>query len=551
MSDPSLERADPPAPDLRPPAEVMRLARLGAMFPTRLSFLRVLLRDLAAQGGRPDWTRWDIDSRGHGTAVCSITLDGRVWSLVAYADPLADEARSDRVIATAWDACFTLFDGVPGPDDVAAIGPHARTQEAGRYDRRVHVLSRANKSVRLFGHVVDALAAGVQPDPAKLEAIGYLMRTTAVYGNGKFGMADREPGTLPFRLEMLTVALIREFTLRLAEHVARARNPAAAPLCDESVRRLGIGNATGLGMAPFLISHPELLNNWMLARETAVARVRAVRTPDTGTRRTLRALATRVASHLEGWHVDDGLEETRIRALASRFAALRADLRSVLRQPYPFDALLRRAHGDPDLEELLIALLLEPHGDLIDALCHCMDAGPPPPLDARMPLARFRRMVECDYGWIDGVPTAGAPAMAWYVSQDKLEPRFGSVTPAMAPHRRLPIDIARKVAALRADLEGAPDGPLAAFLLAHPDHRWIVRRAQSVARHPYGEVRDDLVGETLRPVDLLRAKLALFGATRFDPRSDRWLRITLYQGAPRLSDLTPDNADDAFLPAFR
>ena len=36
----------------------------------------------------------------------------------------------------------------------------------------------------------------------------------------------------------------------------------------------------------------------------------------------------------------------------------------------------------------------------------------------------------------------------------------------------------------------------------------------------------------MRPIDLLRFKLAFFGASRFDPRSDRWLRICLFQGAP-------------------
>ena len=31
---------------------------------------------------------------------------------------------------------------------------------------------------------------------------------------------------------------------------------------------------------------------------------------------------------------------------------------------------------------------------------------------------------------------------------------------------------------------------------------------------------------------LLRCKLSQFGAIRFDPRSDRWVRVTLFQGAP-------------------
>jgi len=41
----------------------------------------------------------------------------------------------------------------------------------------------------------------------------------------------------------------------------------------------------------------------------------------------------------------------------------------------------------------------------------------------------------------------------------------------------------------------------------------------------------------MQPIDLLRCKLSFFGATQFDPRSDRWLRICLFAGAPHPSEL--------------
>jgi hypothetical protein len=43
----------------------------------------------------------------------------------------------------------------------------------------------------------------------------------------------------------------------------------------------------------------------------------------------------------------------------------------------------------------------------------------------------------------------------------------------------------------------------------------------------------------MRPIDMLRCKLSFFGCTRFDPRSDLWLRITMFQGAPFPSDPGP------------
>ena len=125
-------------------------------------------------------------------------------------------------------------------------------QEAGRLSAKELVLSRANKSVRLFDAVVDALAAGRQPDIRDILNVGYLMRTTAVYGNGKFGLGDfplvkRHPELDgPYRAEMLCVYMIRHFQCELAEHVARARTGSKAAKLDPTIRRaFGIGNATG------------------------------------------------------------------------------------------------------------------------------------------------------------------------------------------------------------------------------------------------------------------------------------------------------------------
>ena len=54
-----------------------------------------------------------MDKNGYGTAVYSFTKKDRVYSLVCFANQINDTERSDRVIATKWDAAFTLHDGIP------------------------------------------------------------------------------------------------------------------------------------------------------------------------------------------------------------------------------------------------------------------------------------------------------------------------------------------------------------------------------------------------------------------------------------------------------
>lgn len=214
---------------MRPATEVMHLARMGSSHPTRLSFLRVLLRRLASSEWQIDRPVWNVDATGVGHGVYRVKNAERTYNLVAFAHDLPPEMRSDRVIATAWDATFTLFDGDPTDEDIARLADNVPVQEAGRISPSELTLARANRSVRLFEHVVTALSQGRQPDAAEIAAVGYLMRTTAVYGSGKFGasdradIAERPELAAPFQVEMLTVWLIRVFTVDIVEHIAAAK----------------------------------------------------------------------------------------------------------------------------------------------------------------------------------------------------------------------------------------------------------------------------------------------------------------------------------------
>lgn len=541
---------EPPAQvPLRPPSQVMRLRRMGASFPTRLSFLPTLLRALAKDGVRVERPVWDMDPAGFGHAVYSLNFCGHDYSLVAVSTDLPAEDRTDRVIATAWDTAYVLYDGLPDQAELARIVATAPLQEAARFTARDLILSRANKSVRLWDHVVGALSRGEQPDKDAVRATGYLMRTTAVYGNGKFGISDRtalqdRPGLSgPFMAEMLTVWLIRGFTHDLAEHVGGAR-------LDPALKtQLGIGNATGLGMAPFLVSHPLLLDAWMQVRETALARVRALAEIDAVQRAELNRLADRARRHLDQWTVADAIAAGRIEVMRMEWPKVIRELET-LDGVRPIDRIVSRSERfSVDTQELLVALVLEPFGALIDGLTDCMATPFVPVLDPGMSCGTLRDHIARDWEWAISI-RFGEPqntARFWYVSEEKLEPRLGDRHQEPGSDRESPLDIARQVQALATDLQAA-QGNVAAFLRQVPQHRAAVRRVQALADHPYSEIRDNLIGEGCLPIDMLRCKLSFFGAAQFDPKSDRWTRITLAQGAPLFDEL--DAQQDWWLPAF-
>ncbi|WP_254696803.1 hypothetical protein [Octadecabacter sp. SW4] len=548
-----LDDHAPPIPQrpLRPPTDVMRLRRMGAGFPTRLSFLRSVTRRMGAEGAQVTRPVWEMDADGFGHAVYCVDFGGHTYSLVAVSTDLPPDQRTDRVIATAWDTSYVLYDGVPDADEIARICRAAPQQEAARFDPRDLVLSRANKSVRLFAHVVEALRAGRQPDAGMIRDVGYLMRTTAVYGNGKFGIADRDkfgqrPGMSgPFAAEMLTVWLIRGFTHDLVEHVG------GAPLDRALKRHLGIGNATGLGMAPFLVSHPLLLDAWMQVRETALARVRAVETLTPGQITRVYELVMRAAQHLAQWQVPDRIAQGRIDVTRREWPEVAAHLTpDFMGGAAPLDRLVcDSARWSIDTQELIAALVLEPFGDLIDGLTDCMSTPFVPVLDPAMACADLSALIARDWQWAVDTDFDDPHhcAQFWYVSEAKQEPRLGSRFIEEGAALESPLDIARQVKALAGALHGQT-GPIAAVLAAHPEHRAAARRVQTLARHPYAEIRDNLIGDDCLPIDMLRCKLAFFGAAKFDPKSDRWTRITLAQGAPLADEL--HNADDWWLPTF-
>ncbi len=545
---PAPHPADVPAVALRDPHQVMRLDCMGSAHPMRLSFLRVLLRRVTEEGWRFDRPLWQMDARGVGRAVYRARGPERTYSLVAVGHDLPDEMRSDRVIATAWDATFALFDGEPTRADLDRLEANVPLQEAGRIGPTELSLSRANRSVRLFGHVVDRLAQGLQPDPAEIDAVGYLMRTTAVYGSGKFGAADREmicgrpEMKAPFQAEMLSVWLTRAFTVDIAEHLARAKGGTGAARLDRDLRRrLGVGNATGLGMAPFLVRHPELINAWITARETALARVRAQPVAGPAARAALDKALAAAQRNAGLWHSDHPAQVVKLADLRADLLRLADHLAGDWRHdgPAPWDALWLWGQTELSVEgqESLLALMLEPHGALVDDLADTLDADETAGfvVDSAMTVGQLSALIDGDYVWTKGLglEDPSRSARFWYVSEEKLEPRLGARTEVPGQEREQPLGIAQAVTALSRALSGwPPSQPVAAFLLAHPEHRHTVRRLQRLQGLPYAEIRDSLLDARMLPIDLLRCKLAFFGASRFDPRSDRWVRICLFQDMP-------------------
>ena len=90
---------------LRDPNTIMKLSRLGSFHQSKLSFLRSFLNEFKDWEYKRDL--FNLDRFGYGEAVYSFKKNKRTYSLVCFANKIKDDERSDRVIATKWDAAFT------------------------------------------------------------------------------------------------------------------------------------------------------------------------------------------------------------------------------------------------------------------------------------------------------------------------------------------------------------------------------------------------------------------------------------------------------------
>lgn len=242
----------PAIPALRPASQVMDLARLGSHFQSPLSFVRSSMRRMMQQRWQIRRSCFDLDGQGFGTAIYRIETPNGHYHCVIFSAYLPPEKRSDRVIADQWDVSFVLVAGDVDSAQLADLQRNVPLQEAGRFDARVLVLSRANRSLRNFDRFLAALAEGRQPDPQQLAEVGYLYRTTAVYGNGKFGIADfgclqdNPDFNQPFSAQMFTVYLLRHFSIEQINHMAQALAPQRAVQLAPALQRY-LGSATRPG----------------------------------------------------------------------------------------------------------------------------------------------------------------------------------------------------------------------------------------------------------------------------------------------------------------
>ena len=545
--------------ELRHPEDVMKLSRLGSFHQSKLSFLRSFIREFKNWEFNRDI--FDLDKDGYGVVVYSVRKNKRIYSLICFSQHINAEERSDRVIATKWDAAFVLHDGVPTKNDIERLKENVPKQEIGRMSNKELALSRANKSVRIFDHVVNSLSSGKQPDINLLNKVGYLYRTTAVYGSGKFGLADRfrikdrKEICGPFRLEMMLVYLVRQFTFDQINHISKMKNPNEFVSLDKKIaKNLGIGNSTGLGMAPFIVNHPTLLHQWIYNREKALKEIRSIKDVSKKEIEHFKFCLEKSKKIIDTWYTDSKYQNKKIKSLKNdliKFNEYFSSLKFISKK-YLWNEIFLwiDKYLDEECSEYLISMMMEPYDNIIEPLVKNMSSDEEKyfNIPSSRKLIELKKIIETKYKSILNINfnDKKSNTFFWFISKNKEEPRIANRFEEYGSNLEQPLAIARDIKKVYEKISNENLlKTVADFLVDNDELRHVIRRVFISEKFQYSEIQDNTISESLIPIDMLRLKLSFFGAQKFDPRSDKWLRICMYQGAPLVNEIK--NSDDTWI----
>jgi hypothetical protein len=535
----------------------MTLDKMGSRYPSRLSFSRSMLRRLFFDNWKISKSRFDLDDNGYGTVVYEITINNNIYSLVCFSQHLDSAERSDRVIAEKWDTAYSLINGKLDDQELDRLRKNVPLQESGRNSSKELILSRANKSVRLFEYVKDCLSKGLQPDINEINKVGYLLRTTAVYGSGKFGLSDfvntKEVTDFnqPFRAEMLSVYIIREFSVELVEHVAKKLNPSKAVKLENKIKQhLGIGNSTGLGMAPFIIKHPKLINKWMNQYTESLNKI-LNKNIESDKLSSYLQLLEKAFLYLKEVTTFD---EYQIKKNTKTVEDLKIYINHIInKKNNTFNDLtwvdlikFTTNNCNYDTQEIANVQLLELYPEISEKLSEDMSDVEEMKINESQTLRELNSLIEKDYQWALEVDFSKKDNdyLFWYISAAKLEPRLGERYNEEGSELEQHLGVAKMAQKLHSQIQKENfDLSVAEYLVLNPEFRGIIRRIQSLEQYPFAEVQDNILSKETIPINMLRFKLSFFGANRYDPKSDRWLRVSFFSGAPFLSNLNEQNVD--------
>jgi len=306
-------------------------------------------------------------------------------------------------------------------------------------------------------------------------------------------------------------------------------------------------------MAPFIVNHPTLLNNWILARETALKKIREIKKIKKEESDLFLKCLDNSLKNITSWNTDSDFQRNKIKELTQDLDKFDLFLKDFdFSKEFAFNEIYSWIEENLKNEcvEYIVSLMMEPYESITDPLTKLMSSDEDkyfniPTMRTILDLRYILEKKYSDILRIDFTQRENNQNF-WFISKNKEEPRLANRYLEEGSELEQPLAIARDIKKLYERISNEKNSmTIGNFLVDNDDLRHVVRRAFIIENFPYAEIQDNTIGHNLMPIDMLRLKLSFFGAVKFDPRSDKWLRICMFQGAPLPGDLK--NFDDQWV----
>jgi hypothetical protein len=298
------------------------------------------------------------------------------------------------------------------------------------------------------------------------------------------------------------------------------------------------------------VNHPTLLHNWIYSREEALKQIRSIQKVDIEDFKKFKECFEKSKLNIDTWKTDSEYQKKKIQRLIKDldFFAKNYLLNIKFQESLFWNKLYLwvAEHLSEEGTEYIVSMLMEPYDKIVDPLIQNMSSDEDLFFDipGERSVVDLINIINKNYSNILNLDFNSNEETTnfWFISKNKEEPRVANRYEENGSTLEQPLAIARDISALLKRLNECQNTEtVAEFLMDNNDLRHVVRRCFIIEKFPYSEIQDNIIGANLVPIDMLRLKLSFFGAQKFDPRSDKWLRINMYQGAPLINELKTAN----------
>jgi hypothetical protein len=300
-------------------------------------------------------------------------------------------------------------------------------------------------------------------------------------------------------------------------------------------------------MAPFIVNHPTLLNNWILSRETALKKIREIQIVKDQDSELFKDCLKKSLKNITSWNTDSEYQQNKIRLLLRDVKKFINHVENDFdfQSEFPFNQLYLwlEQNSCEECIEYVVSIMMEPYNDITEPLVSNMSSEEEKyfNIPTNRTVQELLEIIKTRYPNILDInfDQKENHQNFWFISKNKEEPRMADRFEEHGSELEQPLAIARDIKKLYEKLLSLKNDTItiAQFLSFNSDLRHVVRRAFIIEKFPYSEIQDNTIGKSIVPIDMLRLKLSFFGALKFDPRSDKWLRICMFQGAPLPNEL--------------